>query len=504
MARWERLGWRQRAGLALLGYGLRPTARKASLAAPAILSQGPNAARWMNADYETFSREGFLGNPYLYSAITQIARAFAGLPWKVYDSPAKKKEYDDHPLKTLLATPNPFMGGGAFWETYCAYLLIDGNTYVERAPAGGAPLELWPLRPDRIKIVPGDAKNLIAGYTYKVGGVEVAYPAELVSHLKRFNPLNDWYGASPIMAISKSVDQSNQSKAWNVALLQNGAQTSGTWVVQGALDPDQYNRIREQIEERYAGYINAGRPAVMEGGATWADQGLSPVDMSWEAGQKLSAREIAMGLNIAPELIGDPDSKTFSNYGEARKALYEENVLPFADVVADQFNGWLSPLYDGAIIAVDKDGVEALHENQDSVYTRNNSAFVAGWITINDARKAASLEEDPVYGDFYKWQVPTTAAFDTANGMYAIFDPETEERRDPNAQPALPYPMLPADHALNTGKLPELPPPTPPSGQPTADGKQPPESEPADGKPPAEPVAPAAKAILPFRREVAR
>jgi hypothetical protein len=207
----------------------------------------------------------------------------------------------------------------------------------------------------------------------------------------------------------------------------------------------------------------------MEGGATWADQGLSPVDMSWEAGQKLSAREIAMGFNIAPELIGDPESKTFSNYGEARKALYEENVLPTADVVRDQMNGWLSPLFD-AYMDYDKDGIEALHENQDSVYDRNNAAFAAGWIKINDARKAANLEDDKVYGEFYKWQVPVAAAFDSANGMYAIFDPETEERRDPNATPALPYPMLPANHALNTGKLPELPTPEP---TPPTDGKNP-------------------------------
>ena len=52
-----------------------------------------------------------------------------------------------------------------------------------------------------------------------------------VLHLKTFNPLNDWYGLSPIEAAAYSIDQHNQAGAWNQAMLQNGARPSGAIVV---------------------------------------------------------------------------------------------------------------------------------------------------------------------------------------------------------------------------------------------------------------------------------
>lgn len=52
-----------------------------------------------------------------------------------------------------------------------------------------------------------------------------------VLHLKTFNPLNDWYGLSPIEAAAYSIDQHNQAGAWNKAMLQNGARSSGAIVV---------------------------------------------------------------------------------------------------------------------------------------------------------------------------------------------------------------------------------------------------------------------------------
>ena len=408
----------------------------------AILKQGPYQAKWMQNDYETYVREGYLGNPYVFAAIRQISMAFAGIPWNVYKDESKKTKYDTHPYLTLLRHPNPRMGGSRFWETFIGYLMLDGNEYIERVPRSGPPQELWPLRPDRMRVVPGNLTNSVAGYVYRIGSDEVAFPAEVILHYKTFHPANDWYGVSPIMAMSKSVDQSNQAKQWNVSLLQNGATPTGALMSPRPVDDDQYRRLREMIEERYSGFMNAGRPIIVEGGITWEQMGMSPTDMAWLEGQKLSAREIAMGFNIAPELIGDPESKTFSNYGEARVALMEENVLPLADWVRDDLNGWLGPLFDGAYADYDRDGIEALRENQDAVYTRNNAAFVAGWINIGDAQKAAGMDVDKEVAQYYKWQLPQSASFDP-----------TQEQPTP-ATPAagsLPYPDLPPTHVLNQG-----------------------------------------------------
>lgn len=309
------MGWRSRLGNFIAG----PPNRKQDDAMRAILAVGPYSAKWMQTDYETFAREGYAGNAYVYACIRQIAMAVAGIPWKVYDSDQKKKTFAEHPLLNLIHRPNPRQSQGKFFETMVGYLFLDGNNYIERAggaATSGPPDELYCLRPDRVTIIPGTILEPVAGYKYKVGSQEVAFPAERVLQQKFFNPLDDWYGLSPMQAASRSVDQSNYATSWNVALLQNGAKPTGALQTPLAIDDVQYQRLKGMIEEQYTGFANAGRPIILEGGLQWQEMGMSPLDMAWLDSQKLSARQIAMIFNIAPELIGDPDAKTFCLTGD--------------------------------------------------------------------------------------------------------------------------------------------------------------------------------------------
>ena len=96
---------------------------------------------------------------------------------------------------------------------------------------------------------------------------------------------------------------------------------------------------------------------------------------------------------VAPELIGDNSSKTYSNYGEARKALYQETVLPLMDYLKDAFNNWLVPLWgENLYLDYDKDGIEALQEDQDKLYNRMFGAVDRGIITRNEAREMFGFE----------------------------------------------------------------------------------------------------------------
>ena len=124
---------------------------------------------------------------------------------------------------------------------------------------------------------------------------------------------------SPLEIAARSIDQNNASRAWNVGLLQNGARPSGALVYPETLQEDQYERLREQIEQKYAGPKNAGRPLILEGGLDWKEMGLSPRDMNWIEGLRLSAREISIALGVPSELIGDSTNKTYSNYKKHAK-----------------------------------------------------------------------------------------------------------------------------------------------------------------------------------------
>jgi HK97 family phage portal protein len=353
-------------------------------------------AVWTPKDYENFAKEGYENNVYVYSCVRLIAQSCAGIPWLLYEQKKDKLEELDynHPLLKIWKRPNPFEGFGAWFEAMVSYLLLSGNTYIERTLTRPSDkLELYTLRPDRMKIVPGNQNNPITRYEYTVNGSITPLEPELILHIKYFNPLNDFYGMSPIEASARSIDHNNEARKWNVSLLQNSAQPSGILSTDQTLSEETRRILREQAIELYSGSKNAGNVFVAEAGLKFQPTGLSPADMSWLEGSKLSAREIAIAYNVAPELIGDNSSKTYSNYGEARKALYQETILPLMDYLKDAFNNWLVPLWgDNLYLDYDKDSIEALQEDQDRLYNRMFGAVDRGIITRNEAREMLGFE----------------------------------------------------------------------------------------------------------------
>jgi HK97 family phage portal protein len=378
--------------------------RKASATTRAIVEPISRQVVWTPRDYANLAKEGYQQNAVVYACVNMIANAVAGVPTVLYSDEAREKEVLRHPLLRLLARPNPAQGKAQFLRSVTTNLMLSGNAYVERVgPDNKPPLEMYALRPDRVKVKVGDSVTPVAGYEYTVSGEPVVLPPERVLHLKLTHPLSDWYGMSPLEAAARSVDQNNDSKTWNVALLQNAARPPGAFVSTDPLTDEQFQRMRTLIEEKYSGGRNAGRPLLLEGGITWQELGLSPLDMAWEAGQKLSAREIAVALGVPPQLIGIPDSQTYANYQEARKALYEETILPLLGLIYGELDSWLPPLYQSAerkegdrlSVWYDADEIEALQEDRQKVWERAIKAKQAGVLTANEARAALGYEERP-------------------------------------------------------------------------------------------------------------
>lgn len=396
---------------------------------------------WTPVNFESIAKQGFKSSVYVFRSIELISKGAAGIPWLLYEArggrtakefgqsiahmpaPEKRKaikaaierkelvEIESSPLLDLMRRPNPRQGGGRFVESWVAFYLIAGNTYLEAVgPDRGAPRELYVLRPDRMKIIVGNSANPIAGYEYTAAMGKVVFPFERVLHVMTFDPLSDWYGMPPLEAAFKSVDQNNAAKAWNVAMLQNAAMPSGALTTKNALTDAQFDRLNEQIKQQFSGYKNAGKPLLLENEMDWRQMSVSPVDMAWLDGQKLSAREIGLAFGVPSQLIGDNESSTYSNYQEARKALYQETILPLMDSFRGELNNWLTPKFgDRLFLDYDADSIEALQEDRDKTYNRVGKGYVDGWLKLNETRRAAGFEEVEG-GDVFKWQIEAAMA----------------------------------------------------------------------------------------------
>jgi HK97 family phage portal protein len=349
--------------------------------------------------YYSRSKMGYQGNADVFACVREIAVAVRGIPWVVVkpNSKGELEPSEKHPMLKLFNKPNPFMSGSMLKEWLVSYHLLDGTGYLRRVGADDSrrpPRELYLPRPDCIKANPGQVQGEVANWTFTKddGGKEIV-DSELICSFPFFNPLSEYEGMSPLDAASRGIDIGNEGRTWNRNLLRNGAKPPGMFVAKNSLTETQREQISNVIAERVSGSVNAGRPLIADNDFRYEKYGWSPTDMDWSNSIKLSSQDICKVFNVAPELIGIGETKTYSNYQEARKALYHETVLPLMDFICDEINNWLAPLYnDGALLSYDIQGIEALTEDQDSLVERLNKAW---WLTPNQRLEAMGYPTIP-------------------------------------------------------------------------------------------------------------
>jgi HK97 family phage portal protein len=385
--------------LHLLKSLLRTPEAKASRTARVIRFEAGAPARWTPRDYAALAREGFAKNAIVHRAVKAIADNVGQCVFLAYEG---TRLADPHPLTDLLRRPNPRQEGAAFLENLAAHLLIAGNAYVEAVALGGTDVrELYCLRPDRLRVVPGP-DGWAAAYDYVVGSRSVRFEqvgdVPPILHLSLFNPLDDHYGLGALEAAAMAVDTHNAAAAWNKALLDNSARPSGALVYDaaegGILSDNQYERLKAQLEARHEGARHAGRPMILEGGLDWKPMSLTPKDMDFLDAKHAAAREIALAFGVPPMLLGIPGDNTYANYREANIALWRNAVLPLAGRIGSALAHWLSPAFgDGITLAVDTDRLEALAADRAALWERVSAA---DFLTVNEKREMVGF--GPVAG----------------------------------------------------------------------------------------------------------
>ncbi|HWV53567.1 phage portal protein [Pseudorhodoplanes sp.] len=376
----------------------RAAETKSSRTAQLVAFQSQGRARWTPRDITALAREGYMKNAIVHRAVRLVAEAVGSVTWLAYDGAA---EHDSHPLLDLVARPNPRQDGAAFLESVVAHLQLAGNAYIEAVTLDGRPRELYALRPDRMRVVPG-SDGWPEAYDYHVAGRSVRFEQAgalpPILHLTHFHPLDDHYGFAPLEAASIAVDTHNAAAAWNKALLDNAARPSGALVYSGpeqaVLSDGQYERLKRELADEYQGAKNAGRPLLLEGGLDWKAMSLSPKDMDFLDAKHNAAREIALCFGVPPMLLGIPGDNTYANYQEANRAFIRGTVLPIASRIGAALSQWLGAAYGGTVrLAVDTDRIDALAGDRAALWAR---VTAAPFLTLNEKRIATGYA--PVEG----------------------------------------------------------------------------------------------------------
>lgn len=292
---------------------------------------GMGQARWLARSYRTLAYEGFETNPVVFSCVTKLARALSSVDLHLYDHTrqGKLRKIDKHEILDLINSPNPAWSGRQFIEKLATQYLIGGNALV-LAKNGDAlpPSELWLLPPQYVTVSTPGGRMLPSAYKYQPGQASpTIYPVNQVTgrsallHLRTVNPLDEWHGLPPLAAAAHGVDIFNAGQEWNKALLQNEGRPSGALQMRQGKDgsvpilsDEQFTRLKDEIDEKYSGVSNAGRPMLLDSALEWVQMSLNSKDMDHRETMLTNARFIAACYGTPPQLVNIPGESTYSNY----------------------------------------------------------------------------------------------------------------------------------------------------------------------------------------------
>ena len=321
-------------------------------------------------DYAREVAEADLANPVAQRSVRIVAEGVGSAPVAC----------EDDRLAGLLARS---CGSQPLLEVLAAQLALHCNAYVQLIRDGaGVPVELFPLRPERVQVVAGEDgwptayRYVLADRTLTIA-LEDEHGWPNIIHLRGFHPTDDHYGAGCLAAAAPAVAVHNAASEWNRALLANAARPSGALVYAGedggALSAEQFDRLKSELQAAFQGHGNAGRPMLLEGGLDWKAMSLSPADMDFATLKAAAARDIALAFGVPPMLLGLPGDNTYANYREANRALWRLTLLPLAGKILDGLHEGLSDWFaDGA--SVDLDRVPALAEDRERLWAQVSSA----------------------------------------------------------------------------------------------------------------------------------
>jgi HK97 family phage portal protein len=295
----------------------------------------------------------FTTNGTINGIVSRTSTAVSQVDWHLYRKAKSGKKEDrvevtNHAAWDLWNKPNGFMPRQEFVEVTQQYIDLAGESpwviaYDKRAK--NLPLELWPVRPDRMEPDP-DPKKFLLGWNYRSpeDGQLINLGLKEVIHLRTPNPLDPYRGCSPIATLLITLGRTAAAQRWNLNFFANSARPGGIIQVPKRLSDDEFDELTMRWNEQHRGVGNAHKVAVLEHGE-WKELGFSIKDLQVTELRESDRDEILEAFGFPRVMLGiDQDS----NRAAAQAAEYifaKWLTVPRLERIRGALNNDLLPLY---------------------------------------------------------------------------------------------------------------------------------------------------------------
>jgi HK97 family phage portal protein len=255
----------------------------------------------------------------------------------------QRVEVTQHQALKLWNRPNDFMTGSDFREIGWQFMELVGEWYwvLNRGASGlGIPVEMWPVRPDRMEPVP-DREEFLKGWIYTgPNGEKVPLDNSEVIQVKYPNPTDLYRGLSPVQSIMADIDSAKYTAQWSRNFFLNSAQPGGIVTFSKRLSDDEFDEFNARWRESHQGVAKGHRVGVLEQGATWNPNTYSMREMQFVDFRKVTRDVIREAYRIHQSMLGNSDDVNRANAQTAEDvhvAWHEVTRLRRTRLVLNEF-----------------------------------------------------------------------------------------------------------------------------------------------------------------------
>lgn len=344
---------------------------------------------------------------WLFSVVDRIASSAAAIPWSLFRTlpNGEIRAVSKHPILDMWQAVNPFYTRHEFLETSIQHFELTGEIWwlIVRNKSR-RPVELWPIRPDRIRPVP-HATDFVAGYIYTIGTLQIPLERKDVIFIRRPSPLDPYRGIGTVQSMMMDLGAEQMASQWTKNFFNNGAMPGGILQFDEGMSDMDFERLVSRWSEQHQGVANAHRVAVLERGK-WVDRKFSQRDMQMEQLRRLNRDIIFGAFGIPTSVMGVTESVNRAN-AEAGDVMFGRWILkPRLERIKQALNERLVHTIDKTLFL---DYTEPTPENRELHLKIADTGFKGGILTRNESRALLGYGEAEAGGEDFMAPAPPSA-----------------------------------------------------------------------------------------------
>ena len=279
------------------------------------------------------------------ACVGAISSAIASLPALVFKPDGDGRTEDvSHPLQRLIRLgPNRWQSWPDFVETLLASVLLRGNGLAELGFDGaGRITSMTPVPWSNVSVtlLPSGALAFDISAINSIFGGSGRVRRLLQDEVLFLKDRSDdgLIGRSRLSRASETISTALAAQHYGGASFRNIVSPPGSFEVDRNLSDTQMSKLRQRIDETYAGAFNARRPMILEGGLRYKPfELISPEDSELLASRRFSVEEIARIFGVPPPLAGDFTRSTFTNSETAGRWFGMHTLAPWCRKLETEF-----------------------------------------------------------------------------------------------------------------------------------------------------------------------